>query len=230
METIRGKTSRELGFNQLTERIAGYSRIILDLGTGDGRYVHFLAENNPSWFVIGLDSCRENLKEHSRAKLTNTLFVIANAQNLPRELNGLFSHITINFPWGSLLEGFLTGNTKLMRRMEAISNSIASVDVRLNGGALAEAGWNLETGVEQIYNNMIQAGWQIGAPAVVNVHALRSFPSTWAKRLSFGRDPRAMALSGWLAGQSQGTEQQAIPPGNKTQAAGNPAACVRRLK
>ena len=198
METIRGRASRDLDFNELTERLAGCNRIVLDLGTGDGRYVHSLADNNPSWFVIGVDSCRENLKEHSRAKLPNMLFVIANAQALPRELNGLISHITINFPWGSLLERLLAGDTRLMRGIESISNSIASVDVRLNSGALAETGWSLEGGAEQIYNNMIRAGWQINPPAPMNIDSLKSFPSTWAKRLAFGRDPHAMMMSGWL--------------------------------
>ena len=44
METIRGKTSLDLDFNGLNERLADYNRIMLDLGTGDGRYVHSLAE------------------------------------------------------------------------------------------------------------------------------------------------------------------------------------------
>ncbi|MBI5842573.1 MAG: class I SAM-dependent methyltransferase [Chloroflexi bacterium] len=209
METIRGKTSLDLDFNGLTERLAGYNRIILDLGTGDGRYVHFLADKFPGQFIIGVDPCRENLHEHSRAKLPNMLFVIASAQDLPRELTGLVSHVTINFPWGSLLDSLLTGDASLMCGLESISNSIASVDVRLNGGALVEAGWALEAGAEQIYNNMIQAGWQVEPPVMMNTDALRSFPSTWAKRLSFGRDPRAMMLSGWLA-QAQSIECRAV--------------------
>ena len=43
METIRGKTSRDLDLNELQERLKNYNRISLDLGTGDGRYVHSLA-------------------------------------------------------------------------------------------------------------------------------------------------------------------------------------------
>jgi hypothetical protein len=195
METIRGKASLDLNFTELNERLAGYHRIILDLGTGDGRYVHCLAERNPNWFIIGVDSCRENLHEYSRAKLSNMLFVIASAQNLPRELNGLISHVTINFPWGSLLESLLIGDTHLMRGLKSISSSIASVDVRLNGGALAEAGWTLEAGAEKIHNNMLHAGLQVNAPVIMNASALRNFPSTWAKRLAFGRDPRAVKLS-----------------------------------
>ena len=198
METIRGKTSLDMDLTGLKERLANYNRIILDLGTGDGRYVHSLAERNPNWFIIGVDSCRENLHEHSRAKLPNMLFVIANAQDLPRELSGLVSHVTINFPWGSLLESLLAGDPLLMRGLESISSSLASVDIRLNGGALAETGWDLEAGAEQIYNNMLQAGWQVNAPAVMNTDALRNFPSTWAKRLAFGRDPRVVAMNGYF--------------------------------
>lgn len=211
METIRGRRSLDLDFNGLTERLTGYNRIVLDLGTGDGRYVHCLAERNPSWFVIGVDSCRENLHVHSRTKLPNMLFVIASAQDLPRELNGLISHITINFPWGSLLDGLLSSDSMLMRGLESISRSAASLDVCLNGGALAEVGQSLENGTHRIYDNLMRSGWQVNTPGLMNAHALRTFPSTWARRLAFGRDPRGMIINGWLANPSQSIEQQVLP-------------------
>jgi predicted RNA methylase len=199
METIRGRKSLELDLNRLLDRLANYNRITLDLGTGDGRYVHTLAAKHPTWFLIGIDSCRENLHEHSRAKLRNMLFVIASAQDLPKELNGLISHITINFPWGSLLESLLADDASLLRGLEAISRSTTSMDVRLNSGALAEAGMTLETGAEKIYSNLVRSGWQIESPSFITSNALRGFPTTWAKRLAFGRDPRAIVLSGIFA-------------------------------
>ena len=196
METIRGRKSLELDSYGLKEQLASYDRVALDLGTGDGRYVRSLAERHPDWFVIGVDSCRENLREHSQAKLQNLLFVIASAQNMPRELDGFISYVTINFPWGSLLESLLAGDPRLMRGLESISRSGASLELRLNGGALAEAGTNLESGTETIYNNLSQTGWQVNPPATMDAQALKSFPSSWAKRLAYGRDPRAMTLSG----------------------------------
>ena len=199
METIRGRKTLELDFNGLMDRLANYNRIILDLGTGDGRYVRTLAEEHPDWFIIGVDSCRENLREHSQVKLQNMLFVIACAQNLPTELNGLFSQVTINFPWGSLLESLLINDSKLMCGLKSILRSTASIDLRLNGGALAEAGTTLEAGAEKIYENLLRSGWQIESPVVINATALRGFPTTWAKRLAFGRDPRAITLSGTFA-------------------------------
>jgi hypothetical protein len=199
METIRGRKSLELDLNGLLDRLANYNRITLDLGTGDGRYVHTLAEQYPDSLIIGVDSCRENLREHSQAKLQNILFIIASAQNLPKELNGLVSQITINFPWGSLLESLLIDDSKLMRGLESISRSNASMDLRLNSGALAEAGTTLEVGAEKIYTNLIRSGWQVESPVMIHANALRTFPTTWAKRLAFGRDPRALILKGTFA-------------------------------
>lgn len=196
METIRGRKSLALDLNGWNERIANYNHIILDLGTGDGRYARTLAHAHPKWFIIGVDSCRENLREHSQAKLQNLLFIIAQAQELPRELDSLISHITINFPWGSLMESLLASDSKLMRGLKSVSRLRASLDLRLNGGALAEAGKTLEAGTDKVYYNLLGAGWQLEHPVMMDADALKNFPSTWAKRLAFGRDPRAMMISG----------------------------------
>ena len=196
METIRGKKSLDLNFNEWKDRLAHYDRIILDLGTGDGRYARSLAEKHPRWFIIGLDACRENLREHSQTKLPNLLFIISSAQELPREFDGLVSHITINFPWGSLLESLLAGDPKLIRGLKSVSRLGASLELRLNSGALTEVGKTLEAGTDKIHYNLLRAGWQIKQPVMMDAHALKQFPSTWAKRLAFGRDPRALMLSG----------------------------------
>jgi hypothetical protein len=194
METIRGKTSHDMDLTEWKEYASKYNRITLDLGTGDGRYVQHLAESDPYTFAIGLDSCRENLHDVSRAKLANMLFVIASAQNLPCELNGLISHLTINFPWGSLLGDLLAGDSRMMYGLSSILRPGALVDVRLNGGALSESGWTLETGAEKIYNNFLRAGWIVETPVIVCDEALRTFPSTWGRRLAFGRHPHGVMI------------------------------------
>lgn len=198
METIRGRTPCYLDLTELHVRLANHGRIILDLGTGDGKFAFHYARTFPNHFVIGVDSCRENLREHSRAKLINLLFVIASAQYLPHELNGLVSHITNNFPWGSLLESLLGGDPNLLCGLKSISRVNTSINIRLNGRALVEADWSLEDGSRQIYSNLLQTGWQIKTPMIMDSSVLRKFPSTWAKRLAFGRDPRAIQLSGHI--------------------------------
>jgi len=187
-----------LDLNDLHARLANHQRITLDLGTGDGKFALHYARTFPSHFIIGVDSCRENLRELSRTKQPNLLYLIASAQDLPRELDGLVSHITITFPWGSLLESLLIGDPDLLCGLESISRNNTAIDIRLNGGALAEAGTTLEAGANTIHNNLLQSGWRIKTPVLMDSCSLRRFPSTWAKQLAFRRDPQAIHLSGCI--------------------------------
>jgi trans-aconitate methyltransferase len=196
MEIIRGKKTSFMGTLALSERIAGYKTIHIDIGTGDGRFVKHIAQTYPQSFVIGIDSCRENLQAVSRDDTANTLFVIANAQTLPSELNGLAGLVTINFPWGSLLEGLLTHEQSLISSLADVTQPTARLEVRLNGGALANCGWSLEDGAKQVRNVLRENGFDMRQPVLMTARDLQSCPTTWAKRLAFGRDPRAMYLSG----------------------------------
>lgn len=195
METIRGRRSHDTGLIELSERVADYDNTLLDLGTGDGRFVRCMAEQQKDRFFIGVDACRENLRANSLKKLPNTMFVIASAQALPLELNGLASHITINFPWGSLLEGLLNNDTCMLNGLASIARPCAQMEIHLNGEALGTAGWTLEAGADQIERVLNDVGWRTKSRACVEAHTLRSIPTTWAKRLAFGRDPRAIRLS-----------------------------------
>ena len=194
METIRGRTSLDLDLNGLSERLANYNQITLDLGTGDGRFIRCMAEGHKENFFIGIDACRENLRANSQRKLPNALFVIASAQALPWELNGLATHITINFPWGSLLESLVNNDDCLINGLLSVTRPRAGMDIHLNGEALHTAGWTLEAGADQIERVLNAAGWKTKSRSCLDVPSLRSIPTTWAKRLAFGRDPRAIRL------------------------------------
>lgn len=192
METIRGRMSREIDGIELTERLADHTHITIDLGTGDGRFVRRMAEQNKEKFFIGIDACRENLCANSQRKMPNMLFVIASAQLLPRELNRLSSHVSINFPWGSLLESLLNDDACLMNGLLRVTRPRATMDIHLNADALAAAGWSLEPGSDQIERVLNAAGWETKSRSSLDASDLRDIPTTWAKRLAFGRDPRAV--------------------------------------
>jgi 16S rRNA (adenine(1408)-N(1))-methyltransferase len=196
METIRGKTSLDLDGNEFKDRLARHRYVTLDLGTGDGRFVRTLAEKHPAWFMVGVDACRENLREHSRTKLPNALFVIARAQGLPCEFEGLFSHIMINFPWGSLLEGLLACDPRLMSALASVSRPDARITLCLNSGALAETGSDLNTGAGIIHESLSRCGWDLEPLLRMEPGDLKKFPTTWARRLAHGRDPRAVIING----------------------------------
>lgn len=194
METIRGGLSREMNRFELQETVAGFEHITLDLGTGDGRFVCRSAQQNKVEFFIGVDACRENLHANSRKGLPNALFIIASAQALPSELNGLASHLSINFPWGSLLGSLLASDVCLIDGLVRVTRPCAGMDLHLNAEALAAAGWDLESGADRIERVLNNVGWKSKSRSCLHARDLRAIPTTWAKRLAFGRDPRAIRL------------------------------------
>ena len=86
MEILRGKTASFIDTHALDDLLVRYDFAHLDIGTGDGRFVLHTAHANPRSLVIGLDACRENLRDASRRAPDNALFVIANARAMPPEL------------------------------------------------------------------------------------------------------------------------------------------------
>ncbi len=202
MECIYGKHSFELDTTTLAERLAPYRAVLVDIGTGDGQYVQHVAQKCPHTFVIGVDACRENLHVLSRKAPRNALFVIANALALPEELYGLASRITINFPWGSLLSALLEGDGALLDGLHVLAQPDAILEVRLNSSALAMAGWSLDDGARCVRHTLYVAGLEVEPLVVLDAPALRACPTSWAKRLAYGRDPRAMLLRAKLGADS----------------------------
>lgn len=196
MECLRGTLSSFLDRDSLLQRTAPYQSVHADLGTGDGRYVLDRARRDPGTFVIGIDACRENLRRTSHRAPDNALFSIANLLSPPSELAGVASHISINFPWGSLLSGLLHAHPQLLGGLAAMSGPGAIVECYLNAGALAEEGYGLAPGAEQVRRALDAAGFSISTPCLLDAAALRAVPSTWARRLAYGRDPRAAYLTG----------------------------------
>lgn len=206
MEIIRGKKSGGITRPELENLLAGYSTVTLDIGTGDGKFVYRLARNRPDWFCIGVDAERANLREISsritrkpgRGGLPNALFAIAPAENLPPELNGLADRITINFPWGSLLQAlvrakrpFLDGLTRVAARpcvVEAyVNTSIFGDPVPLAVQTLPEL--TPAYVKEVLAPALAQAGITLVERKTVGKPALEEIASTWSKRLAFGREP-----------------------------------------
>jgi 16S rRNA (adenine(1408)-N(1))-methyltransferase len=195
VECIRGKTSAEIG---PAPGVAGYGDVLIDVGTGDGRYVLHVARTRPTWFAVGVDACRDNLRVASRKAPGNALYVIANALALPGELGGMASKVTINFPWGSLLTGLLDGDPMLLEGLLAIARPEAALEVRLNGEALAGAGYTLESGGARVRQALHEGGFDVGDLVRLDARELRQCHTTWAKRLAYGRDPRAVCLRATL--------------------------------
>jgi 16S rRNA (adenine(1408)-N(1))-methyltransferase len=196
MECIQGKRAVHIGAPALLERLSGYQEVLLDIGAGDGRFVRQMAAECSARFAIGVDACRENLRANPRTAPANALYLIADARALPCALDQRATHVTINFPWGSLLHGLLAGEAVLLERLVAVARPAALLELRLNAGALAEAGFSLEDGGKHIRQALQLAGFCLRPPIALGPRELRACPTTWARRLACGRDPRGLYLRG----------------------------------
>lgn len=195
VECIRGKTSAQIDADALAASVAGYGDVLIDIGTGDGRYVMHVARTCPEWFALGVDACRENLRKASRKAPSNSLYVIANALALPTELDAMASRVTINFPWGTLLRGLLDGEPVLLDGLLAIARPGAALEIRLNAEALREAGCTLESGGARVRQALDNSGFAVVDDLLwLDARGLLRCQTTWAKRLAYGRDPRAVCM------------------------------------
>lgn len=200
MEYIYGKKTGQMDGLTLADRLRGYSGIMLDMGTGDGRYVEQLARQNRQQFFIGIDACRENLVRVAGRASGNLLFLIANGETLPPELSGLADLITLNFPWGSLLEGLFQPQSRLIANLKMVAKAGTRLELRLNESALRQAGWTIDTAGEQVVKALEKAGFALSPIQIVEAAALGSFPSSWARRIASGREGQALCLSGFYLG------------------------------
>jgi 16S rRNA (adenine(1408)-N(1))-methyltransferase len=189
MQLLIGKTSQAIGVDSIAAWAAAYEAVTLDLGCGDGAYVRHLATGNPSVAVIGIDTCGANAIGAARRLPVNALLIVHDALAIPEEVAGPARAITINFPWGSLLRALLDGDDRLLATLRG-----KRCDIRINAGALNEQGYAFEAGIEAIRQSLRCLSPARLAIEELDTRALRALPSTWAKRLAFGRDPRAVTF------------------------------------
>ncbi len=202
MEYINGTHTSRLSRAVLATKLAAYPHVAIDIGTGDGRYVKHLATQNPTMFVIGIDACRDHMQRTSRIAPQNTLFVVANAFNLPDEFVGCADTLIINFPWGSLLYGLLNYEPGLVEGLYRIAKPGATLELRLNADALLRLGLPLLEGAMLVRQVLRERGFVVGSLLPMDGKALRACPTTWAKRLAFGRNPHALYLHASRAAQA----------------------------
>lgn len=202
MEYINGKLTGTLDVAAFSRWLQEYREVVVDLGTGDGRFVRHLALACPERLVIGLDACRENLRETSRKALPNALYLLGNAEVLPPELNDIANLVTINFPWGSLLAGLLEPHSEVIAGLVRLAKPGAWLEIRLNSSALREAGWSLAEGGAKLQRALGAAGFRVEQVLKLDAQALRTCPTTWAKRMAYGRDPYALYLKALCPGQA----------------------------
>ena len=154
--------------------------VIIDIGTGDGRFVYQSARRNPKKFYIGIDPNTRPLEKISekihrkpaKGGAGNVLFIQSAIEDLPDELNGVANEVHVHFPWGSLLRAFVTGDVDVLRNVRRICSLGAMLEVVVNDPI-----------ADQPIERYRSAGFEVLEHGPVPAAQWSEFETTWARRL-----------------------------------------------
>lgn len=164
MRVQQGKKTVETTREQLLEKAANYSEVLLDIGCGDGKFVYRWAAAHPTTFCIGLDASvdaiigisAKSAKKPTRGGLANVIFVVAAVEHLPNELTGLADSITINYPWGSLLSLLVKPDIVVLREISEAGKPNATLTMLLNYSVFKDVDYSGRLGLPELTSAYVE--------------------------------------------------------------------------
>ena len=182
--------------------------VIIDIGTGDGRFVYQSARENPNKFYIGIDPNTQPLQKISekihrkpaKGGAPNVLFIQSAVEDLPSELDGVADELHVHFPWGSLLRALATGEIAVLRNLRRICSPAALLEVVIGLDSVRDqteierlgiTPLSLEFIDSVLIPNYTTAGFQIIQSGILNASQWPDLKTSWAKRLQ-GNERRAI--------------------------------------
>ena len=174
--------------------------VIIDIGTGDGRYVYQSARRNPNKFYIGIDPNTRPLEKISekihrkpvKGGAPNVLFVQSAIEDLPEELNGVANEVHVHFPWGSLLRAVATGEVALLQNVRRICADEGLFEVVIGIDPARDRSELERLGVQPLTIEVIDtvlapkyaaAGFEIIERGFIAASEWPTLETSWAKRL-----------------------------------------------
>jgi hypothetical protein len=190
--------SRVLAGDEITGWINSFTALHTDIGTGDGAFALRIASEHPELAVLGIDTCLDNLTKAAIRGRPNLRFVASDARESPPWLRGMATSVSINFPYRSLFHAVAGTESGMLEGILAVAHPGATIEIRVNASAGAEYGVTPEVIRERVGQVMRRVAPQTSTVRVVPQDEMRSFPSTWAKRLAYGRPSLVIVASARL--------------------------------
>ena len=207
MRQVIGKRTLDLDAAGFAAVRAPYERVVLDLGTGDGKHVLAVARAHPEALVVGLDASPDAMRrtafraaqKPARGGTPNAVFVWAPAERLPAELDGI-DEVHALMPWGSLLRALtLTGQNVLpgvTGRCRAGATFLITLNLHAWRPPVPEVGAAPEPTPESARTDLADryadAGWHLDDAHYADDAELAAYGTSWTKRLGSTRDELAV--------------------------------------
>ncbi len=182
--------------------------IVIDIGTGDGRFVSAAARANPNKFYIGVDANVKPLektsmkatRKSSKGGLPNAIFVQAAVEDLPEEFAGIADEIHIHFPWGSLLKAVALGDAGVLASLSRISAPGCLIELIIGVDPVRDRTELERLGIpalspsyirDELVTRYRRAGFRLVESGTLNRNEWSSLDTSWARKLQ-GNDNRTV--------------------------------------
>jgi 16S rRNA (adenine(1408)-N(1))-methyltransferase len=205
MLVVRGKDVAELDRAAFAAVAGSCERLVVDVGTGDGRFAYAYARDHPGSLVVALDPVKENLRELSRRArrkpgrggLANVLFVWAAIERPPAELAGQADEVHVVLPWGKLARGLLLAEPEVLDGLVFVARPGAALELVLNAEVWEEPvpveardlpRLTVEYVADELAPRLAERGIEVRGVGRLPREEIDRLPSSWARRLSHGRE------------------------------------------
>lgn len=213
MRVVRGRDVEVMEAGAFDALASTFTRIAVDVGTGDGRLPYRMARDDPSTLWVGIDATPENMtatasrsaRKPTKGGAPNLVLVVADAASPPSELAGRADELHVILPWGRLMEGIVLGDRDVLAGLRALCRTGAPLDIVLNVGV-----WDVSTPrhveplpevTEEHVDKVLAAaleteGFTLVRREPMSSQDVRALRSTWAGRLTHGGGGRFLRIEG----------------------------------
>jgi len=182
-------------------------KVIVDIGTGDGRFIYANAKSNPDNFYIGIDPAPKQAEKYqkrvNREKLNNVEFLTGAVEKMPKELFGAADEVYVNFPWGSLLGGIAKAEQKIVGAICSVLKPGGRLEIVFGYSQDAEPSEVKRLGLEglttkKIQNEIVPEFEKNGLKVIeldrISKSQAFEIESSWSKKLSFGQERKVFKM------------------------------------
>lgn len=175
-----------------------FKRVVLDIGTGDGRYIYKNALNNPNDLFIGIDPA-QNLKEFqreiNRKRLKNAILINSSIENFKLERAELFDEIQIILPWGNLLKYCVSVDKEFFIKISKWLKKEGLINIIFGFNEEYEEKITKRLNLKDLNDNEVSflksnleslEGLRLLNFQTLTPKNLKNFETTWSKKLNFG--------------------------------------------
>lgn len=134
------------------------------------------------------ESSKKTIAKPERGGVANALFVWANVESLPPELRGIASEITINYPWGSLLQGLVTPDVTILKNIAELAKPGASFKILINLSVFENLEYCQKLGLPELTLEWAKncLPWDYRA-AGIEVKSIKTLSETAPNRTTWGQ-------------------------------------------